>query len=76
MPLNRIRRLTEMHWRMRRLDVELAAPAFDLLALERRTDGSEPLRRRHAIVRAYGKYLGACAGEWSAIGFAHSFMAQ
>ena len=68
-----MRRLSEAHWRVRRLDLELTPPAFDLLALERHADGSEPLAKRHAIVHAYRKYLGASAGQWSAIGFAHSF---
>jgi hypothetical protein len=72
-PLNRIRRLSEAHWRMRRFDLELAAPAFDLLAVERRPDGHETLEKRSAIVRAYREYLRASTGQWSAIGLAHGF---
>jgi hypothetical protein len=75
-PLVRLRRLTEAHWRMRRFAVDLVAPAFDLLALERRPDGSRPLAKRRAIVRAYGAYLGASTGQWSAIGFADSFTVE
>ena len=72
-PLNRMRRLSEAHWRMRRLDLQLTPPAFNLLALERHPDGCETLEKRCAIVRAYREYLGTSTGQWSAIGFAHSF---
>jgi hypothetical protein len=72
-PFNRMRRLSEAYWRMRRIDLKLTPPAFDLLALERHPDGCETLQRRCAIVRAYREYLGASTGQWSALGFAHTF---
>jgi hypothetical protein len=75
-PLNRIRRLTEAHWRIRQLNLKVAAPAFDLLVLEAHADRWEPLMKRRVTVSAYREYLGACRGHWSAIGFAPSFVSE
>jgi hypothetical protein len=72
-PLNRVRRLAEAHWRVRRLKLAMPPPAFDLLAAGRMKYESDPLSQRREIVAAYLAYLGACGGEWSTIGFANSF---
>jgi hypothetical protein len=72
-PLNRIRRLTEVHWRIRHRVLALPSSAFDWLMLGQGTSGSQPVAARSPTVRAYKQYLNASSGHWSAIGFAPSF---
>jgi hypothetical protein len=73
---NRSHRLAEAAWRTKRFRLPVPCGSLGLIAPPAGSEMARLLAYRHSVVHAYSRFLEACGGGWSRLGFAHLFPAS